>query len=139
MSSLEILGYAASGAVLATFCMSTMIPLRIIALCSNVLFCGYGYFEHIYPVLVFHSILFPINMLRLIQFYRLVKDVRDAHREDLPIQSLLPYMQQVKLAAGETLTHKGEGADRLYFLVDGTLEISELGKKIEPGAVLGEL
>lgn len=104
---------------------------------SNVLFCAYGYFDHLYPVFILHSILFPVNTLRLFQF--LVRDVRDAHRGDLPIQSLLPYMTAQNLAAGQTLVRKGEKADRLYFLVDGTLEISELGKTLEPGAVLGEI
>jgi len=139
MPWIDILGYAASAAVLVTFCMSTMIPLRIVALGSNILFCAYGYFDHLYPVLALHAILFPVNMLRLIQFYRLVRDVRDAHREDLPIQSLLPYMTVQNLAAGQTLIQKGEKADRLYFLVDGSLEIPELGKTLEPGAVLGEI
>ena len=139
MSWVELLGYAASAAVLATFCMSTMIPLRIVALGSNVLFCAYGYFDHLYPVLILHVTLFPVNLLRLIQFYRLVQDVRDAHREDLPVQSLLPYMTELKLAAGQTLIRKGDKADQLYFLMDGALEIPEIGKVLEPGAVLGEI
>ncbi|MGA7973361.1 MAG: cyclic nucleotide-binding domain-containing protein [Pseudolabrys sp.] len=139
MSWVEILGYAASAAVLTTFCMSTMIPLRIVALGSNVLFCAYGYFDHLYPVLILHAVLFPVNLLRLVQFYRLVQDVRDAHREDLPVQSLLPYMTELNLAAGDTLIRKGERADQLYFLMDGTLEIPELGKTLESGAVLGEI
>ncbi len=139
MSWVELLGYAASAAVLTTFCMSTMIPLRVVALGSNVLFCAYGYFDHLYPVLILHAVLFPVNLLRLIQFYRLVQDVRDAHREDLPIQSLLPYMDERSLASGDTLIRKGERADQLYFLVDGTLEIPELGKTLESGAVLGEI
>jgi len=42
MSWVEVLGYAASATVLASFCMSTMIPLRILALASNVLFAPYG-------------------------------------------------------------------------------------------------
>lgn len=139
MSWVEILGYAASAAVLTTFCMSTMIPLRVVALGSNVLFCAYGYFDHLYPVLILHAVLFPVNLLRLVQFYRLVQDVRDAHREDLPVQSLLPYMTERNLAAGDTLIRKGERADQLYFLMDGTLEIPELGKTLESGAVLGEI
>jgi CRP-like cAMP-binding protein len=85
------------------------------------------------------AILFPVNLLRLVQFRRLVRDVQEAHREDLPIQSLLPYMAAQTLAAGETLIRKGEKADRLYFLVDGTLEIPELGKTLESGTVLGEI
>lgn len=135
----DILGYAASAAVLATFCMSTMIPLRVIALCSNVLFCTYGYLDHLYPVFLLHAILLPVNLLRLFQFYRLVRDVRDAHQEDLPIQSLLPYMSEMAFAAGDTLIRKGDKADRLYFLIEGQLEISDLGKVLEPGAVLGEI
>jgi CRP/FNR family transcriptional regulator, cyclic AMP receptor protein len=139
MSWVELLGYAASATVLATFCMSTMIPLRILALVSNVLFCSYGYFDHLYPVLILHATLFPVNLLRLVQFQRLVRDVRDAHREDLSIQGLLPYMTTRNLAAGETLIRKGEKADRLYYLVKGELEITEFGMTLQPGAMFGEI
>ena len=128
MTWVDILGYAASAAVLATFCMSTMIPLRILALGSNVLFMAYGYVDHLYPVFILHAILFPVNALRLVQFQRLVRDIRDAHREDLSIQGLLPYMKRKKLAAGETLVRKGDKADRLYYLLDGELEIVDLSK-----------
>jgi len=139
MSWVEILGYAASATVLATFCMSTMIPLRILALGSNVLFCAYGYFDHLYPVLLLHATLFPINLLRLVQFQRLVHDVREAHSGDLPIQSLLPYMTERTVAAGETLVRKGDKADKLFFLVEGELEVVDVGKMLEPGAVFGEI
>ena len=121
-------GYAASAAVLATFCMSTMIPLRILALGSNVLFMAYGYVDHLYPVFILHAILFPVNALRLVQFQRLVRDIRDAHREDLSIQSLLPYMKRRRLEAGEILVRKGDKADQLYYLLDGELEVVELNK-----------
>ncbi len=139
MSWVEILGYAASATVLATFCMSTMIPLRILALVSNLLFCSYGYFDHLYPVLILHAVLFPVNLLRLVQFQRLVREVRNAHREDLSIQSLLPYMTTLSLAAGETLIRKGEKAEGLYYLVHGELEITDFGKILMPGAMLGEI
>ena len=79
----RLLGYAASAAVLATFCMSTMIPLRVLALASNVLFMAYGYVDHLYPVLILHALLFPVNTLRLVQFQRLVRDMREANRGGL--------------------------------------------------------
>ncbi|HZL36762.1 MAG TPA: cyclic nucleotide-binding domain-containing protein [Tepidisphaeraceae bacterium] len=139
MPWLDILGYAASAAVLATFCMSTMIPLRITALGSNVLFIAYGYFDHLYPVLILHIILLPVNALRLVQFQRLVRDIRDAHREDLSIQSLLPYMKRKKYAADEILVRKGDKADRLYYLLDGELEIVDFGKVLKAGAMIGEI
>ena len=139
MSLIEILGYAASAAVLATFCMSTMIPLRVLALASNVLFIAYGYLDHLYPVLILHAVLLPVNALRLIQFQRLVRDIRDAHRKDLSIQSLLPYMRRTKRTAGATLVSKGDKADAIYYLIDGELEVVGLNKTLRPGAVVGEI
>ena len=133
------MGYAASAAVLATFCMSTMIPLRVVALGSNVLFMAYGYADHLYPVFVLHAILLPVNALRLVQFQRLLRDMRDAHRKELSIQSLLPYMTRKKYSAGETLVRKGESADRLYYLVNGELEVTEFNKVLMPGAIVGEI
>lgn len=62
----NLLGYAASSAVLATFLMRTMVPLRVVALLSNVLFAVFGYVEHVYPVLFLHLILLPINSWRLL-------------------------------------------------------------------------
>ena len=105
-----------------------MIPLRILALGSNVLFMAYGYADHLYPVFILHAVLFPVNALRLVQFQRLVRDIRDAHREDLSIQSLLPYMKRAKFTAGETLVRKNDKADRLYYLLDGELEMIDFKK-----------
>jgi len=80
-----------------------------------------------------------VNALRLVQFQRLVRDIRDAHREDLSIQSLLPYMKRRRLEAGEMLVRKGDKADKLYYLLDGELEVVELKKILTPGAIIGEI
>jgi hypothetical protein len=63
----EYLGFAASTAVLASFCMSTMLSLRSFALLSNVLFIGYGILGHVYPVLVLHLLLLPVNLIELLR------------------------------------------------------------------------
>jgi hypothetical protein len=62
---ITLLGFAASFAVLATFLMRTMRPLRVVAVGSNVLFIAYGYWAHILPVLCLHLALLPINIGRL--------------------------------------------------------------------------
>jgi hypothetical protein len=62
----NLLGYAASCTVLATFLMRTMVPLRLVAILSNVLFLLFGYIEHIYPVFFLHVALLPINTWRLV-------------------------------------------------------------------------
>jgi CRP/FNR family cyclic AMP-dependent transcriptional regulator len=139
MHLVTLLGYVASAAVLATFCMSTMIPLRVVGLVSNVLFIAYGYADQLYPVLILHSILLPVNVLRLRQFYRLVREMREVPRRDLAVQSLLAYMTRRKFGAGETLVRKGERADRLYYLVDGEIEVIEFSKVLQPGTTVGEI
>src|SRR5262249_43105 len=66
MSYVDIVGYAAALAVLGSFCMSTMVPLRILAIVSNVLFGLYGILAHLYRVFFPHSILLPINLFKLV-------------------------------------------------------------------------
>jgi hypothetical protein len=65
MSWVDIVGYSAALAVLAAFCMSSIVPLRIAAILSNVLFALYGLSAHLYPVFLLHSILLPINVFKL--------------------------------------------------------------------------
>lgn len=71
---INLLGYAASASVLATFCMNTMVPLRAVAICSNVLFAVFGALAHIYPVLILHVILLPVNIVRLVQVVVIVQE-----------------------------------------------------------------
>ncbi len=61
----DMLGYAASCAVLASFLMRTMVSLRLVAILSNVLFAAFGYIQNIHPVLFLHMVLLPINVWRL--------------------------------------------------------------------------
>ena len=61
------LGFVAAGLVLATFCMKGLVPLRAMAITSNLAFILYGYAAGIEPVLVLHLILLPINVMRLLE------------------------------------------------------------------------
>jgi CRP/FNR family cyclic AMP-dependent transcriptional regulator len=72
MTPVDFLGYTASATVLATFCMSTMTPLRVTAILSNILFSLFGLWTHIYPVMLLHLILLPVNIARLVQIRHVV-------------------------------------------------------------------
>jgi CRP-like cAMP-binding protein len=48
-------------------------------------------------------------------------------------------MQARRVGAGTILVRKGDVADRLFYLVEGELEIEELNKIITAGAVIGEI
>jgi hypothetical protein len=73
----EALGYVASMLVLAAFCMKEMVPLRIIALASNLFFITYGAALGLTPIWLLHVLLVPMNGCRLAQALRL----RRAHRQ----------------------------------------------------------
>jgi hypothetical protein len=47
--------------------MKAMIPLRVLAVCSNFVFLAYGLGMHLAPVYVLHAILLPMNVWRLWQ------------------------------------------------------------------------
>jgi hypothetical protein len=73
MSWIDAVGYSAALAVLGSFCMTTIVWLRLLAILSNVLFGIYGLSAHLYPVFFLHSILLPVNLFKLAQL-RFVTD-----------------------------------------------------------------
>jgi len=78
---IDVLGYLASASVLATFSMRTMISLRITALVSNVLFLVFGALAHVYPVMLLHLVLLPVNAASLLRLCR-TSDVPSERRSE---------------------------------------------------------
>jgi hypothetical protein len=62
----EACGYVASGLVLAAFYMKEMVPLRIVALASNLAFIAYGLALDLAPIWLLHLLLVPLNVCRLV-------------------------------------------------------------------------
>jgi hypothetical protein len=65
-TSLDWLGCVASACVLLTFCMQSLVRLRVIALLSNVAFIGYGWAGRLMPILILHCLLLIINSVSLV-------------------------------------------------------------------------
>ena len=65
MHWIDLVGFAAAFTVLASFCMTTIVSLRSVAIASNMLFIIYGMLGHIYPVFLLHITLLPINLIKL--------------------------------------------------------------------------
>ena len=66
----DAIGYLASLLVLGSFVSVSMIPLRILAILSNVAFIIYGLQDHLAPVLTLHMALLPVNVCRLSQLVK---------------------------------------------------------------------
>jgi hypothetical protein len=67
MTQWDVIGYVASGLVLGAFSMKNMVQLRIVAICSNIAFIGYGVGLDLIPVVALHVVLLPMNGWRLWQ------------------------------------------------------------------------
>jgi CRP/FNR family cyclic AMP-dependent transcriptional regulator len=140
-----IAAWVAALLVFSSFFMKTMIPLRVVAITSNIAFVTYallglkyGIFGRVYPILVLHSALLPLNVLRLREIKGLISAVNSASKSET-IDYLIPYMRSERHRRGETLFSKGDAADKLYLIEQGTIFMPELGKRLSDGAVFGEV
>jgi CRP/FNR family transcriptional regulator, cyclic AMP receptor protein len=139
MSAGELSGYLAAALVFLTFYMKTMVPLRVIGICSNCAFIIYGYLGGLYPVLILHLILLPLNSLRLREMLQLTQQVRDTTHGDLNVMDWLkPFAAKRRVQAGEALFHKGDVASDMFVVVSGRFRLAETGIEIEPPNVVGE-
>lgn len=136
---IELSGYLASALVFLTFYMKTMIPLRLIGILSNVAFMTYGLGGRLYPVLILHAILLPLNCLRLVQMRTLIQKVHAASRGDLSMEWLVPMMRRRQCAKGEVLFRRGDPAKELYLVFSGSVRLLDLAVEIGPGKMLGEV
>jgi hypothetical protein len=66
----SLIGYIASGLVLATFWTNDLRRLRMLAILSNIAFISYGALVWLPPVLGLHLLLLPLNALRLMRMSR---------------------------------------------------------------------
>ena len=138
---LALLSVLVAGAfVLVSSFVKTMIPLRWLAIGSNVGFVVYGAMHPSYPMLALHLALLPINFYRLNEMKRLTRRVEAVRVEgELSSVWLRPYMRSKKMRAGTVLFRKGDLGNRLYLLADGRIDLVEIGGSIAPGQIFGEI
>ncbi|MEZ4705553.1 MAG: cyclic nucleotide-binding domain-containing protein [Caldilineaceae bacterium] len=139
LNIIELTGYLASFLVFSTFYMKTMLPLRCVAIASNIAFITYAAMAGLYPILVLHSLLLPLNLWRLYQMHKLLLRVRAASSMNYSIDSLLPFMTLVQFKKAETLFQQGAAANKLYYLMSGSIHFPEVQKAAAPGEFIGEI
>jgi len=139
MHWVEATGYLAALITLATFYMKTMIPLRVAGIASNFVWIAYGALAGVYPPLVLHVLLLPLNILRLQQMITLVNRVRAVTQKDPSMAWLKPFMSERRARAGEVLFSKDDPADEMFFTTTGRYVLRETGIELGGGALVGEL
>jgi CRP-like cAMP-binding protein len=55
------------------------------------------------------------------------------------MEPLIPYMKKELFAQGEVLFHKGDSAEKIYYIRAGSVTVTEIDKELTEGSVFGEV
>lgn len=139
MTLVDTIGYCGVGLNIVCYSMRSMIPLRIAAICTNVLFLIYSGIAGVNPTFFLNSILLPLNVYRLIEMQRLVRQVAKAAKGGLSLEWLKPFTRTRDYKSGDVVFRRGDEATDLAFVVRGEFRITEFDIVVQNGTVLGEL
>ena len=135
----ETFGYLGALMTLTTFSMKTMVHLRMVGIVSNLAFIAYGFLGHVYPVLLLHLALLPLNVWRLRQLLQLTRQIREIAGSRLSMAWLKPFSRRRAVQAGETLFRRGDAAAEVLFVLSGQFRAMEADVVVGQGEVIGEL
>lgn len=136
---IELLGYFGVLLTFGTYSMRQMIPLRVVGICANCVFIAYGLLAPVYPQLLLHGVLLPLNVFRMWEMLQLVERVRAASQGDLSMEWLKPFMSRRQCKAGEVIFRKGDLSSAMFYTVSGRYHLKEIAADVTRGQVIGEL
>lgn len=137
MVTVATFGWIAAGLVLSSFYLKTMMPLRIVAMCSNVIFIIYAVLSDAPPILVLHCLLFPLNLWRLIEAHNLRHKFAAALQVEISPALLLPFMRKCSSHQGHAIFQKGDKADYVYLVLRGQVVLQDSEHPIADGQLFG--
>ena len=110
-----------------------------LATIARTAFIAYGFGHHLYPVLILHALLLPLNCVRLMQMRRSIRRVRGDCRGDLSNEWLIPLMSRHTFKSGDVLFRLGDPARSMFLILSGSVRVAEIGVAFGPGALVGEI
>jgi hypothetical protein len=139
MKIIELVGYANAVLGIAMLAVQTMVPLRVAGIAHNILSIAVGYVVGLYPYIVQHAVLLPINAYRLYEMRKLIRQTQVAAAGDHSMDWIKPFATERKFRKGETVFWRGEDAREMFYVASGSLKLRELGMVVPLGTVVGEL
>lgn len=143
---MQVIAWLAAGLVYWSFFMKTIVPLRTLAIASNLVFICYALlglhydvFDKVLPILVLHCALLPLNVKRLREVTRTIRAARQATGRQSSLDVLLPFMKHESVKKGETLFKIGDKADKVFLLRQGRIALPEVNKFLVAGDFFGEV
>lgn len=137
MDTAYVFGWIGACFVLSSCYLKTMMPLRILAIGSNVAFIAYAVLVSATPILVLHCLLFPLNAWRLFEMRHMQRQFVQSRPSPVASAVLLAFMRKGRSERGTTLFYKGDAASHVYFVLSGTVGLENSGKAIQAGELFG--
>lgn len=144
---ITVIGLLGGAFYLASHYMRSMVPLRVLSLCSNVLLIVFALFHLkfdwaqliVLPEFLLNVILLPMNARRLVEILRLTKEIESVTEKSPVSEWLLPHMHMHKHHAGHVLFREGDEAHEIYYVASGRLRLEGVGATIGPDSLIGEI
>ena len=129
---------AAAAFAFAGLFMQRALPMRLFLLLASIAAASAAWFSQNLLLTALAIAAIVINLFRIFEIQNTSRRIRHIRHYGYDVADLRKYMKPVAFSAGETIFDKGEPADRLYLVDDGTVVIDN-GAKIEKDGLLGEV
>jgi hypothetical protein len=137
MDSPQILALAAAAAAIASAAMRTMPLLRYVGMGAAALTIAYGLASGTVWISVAGALALAAHGWRHLETRATVK--RLAESEEPRPTTLFAFVGREQHPVDSVLFRKGDRGTEMYLIVEGWIELVEIGKRLGPGQVLGEL
>jgi CRP/FNR family transcriptional regulator, cyclic AMP receptor protein len=139
MEWVEIIGWVAVLATIATYAVRTMLPLRLLALLANLFFLIYGAVTPIYPTMVMYALLLPINLYRIYDIQRTTKLMKEIKPDEKAFEWLRPLLKPVRMFDGAYVFRMGDPANRFFVMLAGEVLLEEIDVTLKGEQIFGEI
>lgn len=143
---MQLLAWLAAALVFTSFFMKTIVPLRRLAIGSNVIFIAYalygiryGVFDKVLPIFVLHSALLPLNIVRLREVHTAIRRYQTLRQDDQALSMLVPHMTHKAYRSGAVIFSKNDVAEDVFLLQKGRVALPDVGRYLKPGDFFGEV
>jgi hypothetical protein len=135
----QVFGWLEAGATLFSTFSRTMIPLRAASVVASIAGGLGAALGGGLAAFVEHAVLLPVSLLRLREMTRLIASVKSASETDLNVEWLEPFMHETHHKDGSIIFGQGDAAEAAFMLVEGTIDLVEIGVSLAPGTLFGEM
>lgn len=136
---IELIGYGGTACTIISYSMRTIVPLRIASIASSGFFIGYGLLLGAWPIVLMELVILPLNVIRLTQILRMIREVDRAASSNLSLDWLSPFTHDRRHAAGDILFKADDTADYLLIIKSGRYRLVEANIELGPEQIVGEM